>query len=108
MSVARGFQQPGREPPGGRADDADAGRARDLGVHRGDVGHEGVELAVDAPGPAHDRLALLGEPAARPVHERHAQLALETGDVGRDVRLHGVEGRAAAEKPPWSAMATSA
>jgi hypothetical protein len=60
-------------------------------VERGHVGLEGVELALDAAGPGHDRLALLGERPAGAVDEGGAQLALEPGDVGRHVGLHGVE-----------------
>ena len=51
-----------------------------------------VELDLDVAGPPDDDLALGGEGAGGAVDERHAQLALEAGDVGRDVGLHGVHG----------------
>ena len=60
-------------------------------MHGRHVGDQGVELGLDAPGPRDDRLALGGEVAGGPVDEGDAQLALEAGDVGRDVRLHGVQ-----------------
>ena len=47
---------------------------------------------LDVAGPVDHDLALLGERAGGPVDEGDAQLALEAGDVGRDVRLHGVQG----------------
>ena len=43
---------------------AEADVAGDLVAARGHVGGDGVELALDAPGPVDDHLALLGEPAA--------------------------------------------
>ena len=79
------------EPARGRADHADAGHARDLAVHRGDVGHERLELELDPPRPLHDGLAFSGELAAGPVDQGDAQLAFEPGDVGRHVGLHGVQ-----------------
>ena len=66
--------------------------AGDLVAHRGHVGGEGVELGLDAAGPLdHDR-TLLGDLAGGPVDERDAELLLQAGDVGRHVRLHGVQG----------------
>jgi hypothetical protein len=86
-------QHEGRDqPPGRRTDDADADAARDLVVQRCHVGFEGVELALDAAGPGHDRITLLGQRAARSIDERGAQLALEPSHVGGDVRLDGVQG----------------
>ena len=64
----------------------------DLAVHRGDVGDEGVELGLHPAGPADDGLALVGEPAGGAVDQGDAELPLEPGDVGGDVRLHGVQG----------------
>jgi hypothetical protein len=50
------------------------------------------ELGLDAPGPLDHQLAGLGEAPGGAVDQRRAELALEVGDVGGDVRLHGVQG----------------
>ena len=84
-------EQARHEPAGGGADDAEAHVAAQLGAEARDVGPDRVELGLDAPRPGHHRGAFLGEPAGAAVDQRGAELVLEAGDVGRDVRLHGVE-----------------
>ena len=74
-------------------------RARHLAADRGDVGHEGVELGLHPAGPADDGLALVGERAGAAVDEDDAQLPLEAGHVGRDVRLHRVQGPGGGREP---------
>ena len=62
-------------------------------MQRGYVGDERVEFGLDAPGAVGDGFAFLGEPAGAAVHEHGSELAFESGDVGRHVRLHGVQRR---------------
>ena len=80
----------------------------DLAAFDVEVGVDGLELVLDASGPVDDGLALDGERAGGAFDEGDPELALEPGDVGRDVGLHGCSERAAAEKLAWSATATSA
>ena len=93
-------EQLGHEPTGRGADDADAYVARYLLAERGEVGDDGFELGGDAARPGGDQGALGGETTGRPIDEGDAQLALELGDVGRDVRLHGVQGLGGAGERP--------
>ena len=53
---------------------------------------EGFQLGLDAAGPGHHEFAGLGEQAGGSIDQRGAELLFEVGDVGGDVRLHGVEG----------------
>ena len=85
-------EQQRHEPAAGGADHAEADVAGDVVRRRGHVGDQRVELGLDAPGPGDDELAGLGEPAVAAVDQGDAQLALEAGDVGRHVRLDGVQG----------------
>ncbi len=91
VAPGHGGQEGGEQPASGGAEDSQADVAGDLVAHRGDVGHEGVELALDPAGPGDHGQAFLGEPARRAIHQDGAQLPLQAGDVGGHVRLHGVE-----------------
>jgi hypothetical protein len=86
------LEQQRAQPAGGRPDHPHPHGAGDLGAQRGDVGRQRLQLGPDAGGPGEDGLALLGRLAGGPVDQRGAQLLLQPGDVGGDVRLHRVEG----------------
>ena len=86
-----GRQQFRHQPSGGGADHPDAGLAGDVGVERGHVGGDVVDLVQDPAGPLDDPRALLGEATLGAVDEAYTQLLLELGDVARHVGLHGVE-----------------
>ncbi len=64
-----GAEQLRHQPAGGGADHPDAGLAGDVGVERGHVGGDVVDLVQDPPGPLDDPRALLGEPAVGAVDE---------------------------------------
>jgi hypothetical protein len=86
-----GGQELRHEPSGGGADHTDAGIAGHVVVERRDVGGDVVDLVQDASGPLDDAVTLVGEHPVGAVDERDAELALELGDVARDVGLHRVE-----------------
>ena len=92
MALGHGLDERGDQPPGGRADEADAARAVDLVAHGGHVDGEGVELALHPTGPFHHHGALLGDLAGGAIDEHHAQFLLEAGHVGGHVGLHRVQG----------------
>ena len=100
VAGAQGVERLWHEPPRGRADHAEPGLAGDLAVERVQVGVDGLHLAVDAAGARHHHGALGGQEATLPVDERGAELALQPGDVGRHVRLHGVERFGGARERP--------
>ena len=91
VTLAGHVHQPGDQPPGRRPDHPHPDGAGHLVLAGGHVGDQGVELGEDAAGPGHHDGALLGQPAVGPVEQGGAQLALEAGHVGRDVRLDRVE-----------------
>ena len=93
-------EEVGEQPPRGRAEDADAHVAGDLAVDRGDVGGDLVHLAQDPAGPLDDPLPVVGEAALGAVDEQGAELALEAGDVGRHVGLHGEQGPGGGRERP--------
>ena len=62
---------------------ADVGLAGDLLVERPHVAGDGVELALDAPGPLDDHHAVVGEPAPGPVDERRRRVPSPAGRCGR-------------------------
>ena len=84
---------PRHQPARGGADDTEAHRARYHVVQRGHVGDQRIQLSFDAPGPVGDRLTFFGEPAGAAVDQHGVELAFEAGNVGRHVRLHGVQRR---------------
>ena len=82
----------GDQPAPRSADHAEADRADDLGPQCSHVGYQRLELVGDPAGPLDDDLTLFGQAARRTVDEHHIQLALEAGDVRRDVGLHRADG----------------
>jgi hypothetical protein len=91
VALRHGHEEGRHQPPPRGADDAQADAAGHVGAQRGDVGHQGGELARDPAAPGDHHLALLGEAAGGPVDEDDAELALEPGHMRAHVRLHGVE-----------------
>ena len=92
-------EQARNEPAGRGADDAETDVAGQLGAEARDVGPDRVEFGLDASGSGHHRGSFLGEPAASAIDQRGPELLFEARDVGRDVRLDGVEGlRGAGER----------
>ncbi len=91
MVLAEAVEEAGYEPASGRADDPEAHIATELGAEAGDVGTDRVELGLHPARPRHDCSAFSREPTGLAVDEGRAELALEAGDVGRDVRLNGVQ-----------------
>ncbi len=91
VAARHGIEERGEQPAPGGADHPQADVAGHLVAHRAHVGHEGVELGLDAPSPSHHRFTLSGQPPAGPVDEGGPELALQAGDMGRDVRLHRVQ-----------------
>ena len=83
----------GDEPPTRRADHAEAYRPDHLFAQRGHVGHHRLELVHHPPRPLDHDVSLLGQPARGTVDQLDVELALEAGHVGRDVGLHGPDGR---------------
>ncbi len=79
------------EPPGGRADHAEADRAGHRRGVRREVVDQGVEFGLDAARPGSDQFPALGEGAVTPVDEFDSELGLEPCHVGGDVGLHGVQ-----------------
>ena len=92
VALRHGLHEGRDEPAGGGADEPDAAGAGDVVANRRHVGHEGVQLALDAAGPFDHDGALLGDVARGPVDEGRPELPLEAGDVGRDVGLDRVQG----------------
>ena len=86
-----GVEEGRDEPARRRTDDAGADGAGHDVAHRRNVRRQRRELVVDPAGALDDDSTLLGELGGRSVHEDHPELVLETGDVGADVRLHGVQ-----------------
>ncbi len=91
MGVRQRLEQGGHRPAGHRPDDADPDPPDDLVAEGRDVGAQVLELGLDAAGPIDHGLPLVGEQPGRPIDAGGADLALEAGDVGGDVALHGVE-----------------
>ena len=85
------LEQAGDEPAADRADAPEPDGAGHLVEHRVDVGPQRLELVLDATGPGHHDVALVGQRAGRAVDQGGSQLRLEPGDVGGHVRLHGVQ-----------------
>ena len=89
---AMASQQAGK-PAAGRADHAEAHRARDFVERRGHVGLQRVEFGLDTIRARVDhQLAERRKTARGPIDQRDRQFPFQAGDVGRDVRLDGVEG----------------
>ncbi len=91
MAFGDGTEQLRHQPSGGGADHPDAGVARHVGVERGDVGRDVVDLVEHAAGSFDDTDALVGEAAVGTIDQGDAEFAFELGDVARDVGLHGVQ-----------------
>ncbi len=100
VARSHGLQELGQKPSAGGPDHAYANDARHLVVHRGDVETNRLELGLYAPCPFEHDSAFLGESPAGAVDEGRAEFLLEARDVGRNVRLDGVQGtRRGAEGP---------
>ncbi len=91
MVLTETVEEAGHEPSGGGPDDPETHVAAELGAEAGDVGPDRVELGLHPTRPRHDCGAFDREPPGLTVDEGRVELALEVSDMGRDVRLHGVQ-----------------
>ena len=84
-------QQCRNQPAGGRADDPHTHDTSHLTRVGGQVGVDGLELGLYAPGSFDHRLAFDGQLARAAFDEDDAELTLEPRNVGGDVGLHRVQ-----------------
>ena len=85
-------EEPGEQPPSGRAEHPEAYITDDVTVALGDLGGDLVQLAQHPPGALDHPGAVIREAAVGPVDQLRTQLLLQPGDVGGHVRLHREQG----------------
>ena len=86
------IEQRRNEPSSGRADDPESDMAADFVAERCQIVFDRSEFADDSAGSIGNDLTLGGEFASGPVDQGRAEFGLESGEMGRNDGLHGVQG----------------